>query len=272
MDHQAASIFKVSTAIPSFLDSTQYSVGLYNFLQKHKDQNTLSNLAKDDGNIHCVFICCDLPYQYLDDYFVKLGEIPFHPLQNKNLLDVDLHRYDEAWEWDAGQALSTLYGLSTSELTSLSTSIHKDVHINVSSSPLLGSGHVLLDLRSSADFDVCHLPGAVNRPLLSCSSSTPSPFFNPQLLESQWLELESVFDISTVEILSNKSVFLVCYDGDTSRIATSVLRAKGISACSIRLGVRDLNFDGTLCQSVDDKVIFIGANFAHQAPSMRVVV
>ena len=40
------------------------------------------DLAQGDSEIHCVFICCDLPYQYLDDYFVKLGESYFHPIQN----------------------------------------------------------------------------------------------------------------------------------------------------------------------------------------------
>jgi hypothetical protein len=57
-------------------------IGLYNFLQKRKDAGTLKDLAQDDGEIHCVFVCCDLPYQYLDDYFVKLGEDYFHPIQN----------------------------------------------------------------------------------------------------------------------------------------------------------------------------------------------
>lgn len=57
-------------------------VGLYNYLRKRKDAGTLKELAGDDGEIHCVFICCDLPYQYLDDYFVKLGESYFHPIQN----------------------------------------------------------------------------------------------------------------------------------------------------------------------------------------------
>jgi cysteine synthase A len=57
-------------------------IGLYNYLQKRKEQGTLRQLAGDDGEIHCVFVCCDLPYQYLEDYFVKLGEDYFHPIQN----------------------------------------------------------------------------------------------------------------------------------------------------------------------------------------------
>lgn len=54
--------------------------GLYNFLQKRKDAGTLPELAGEDGSIHCVFICCDLPYQYLDEYFSKLNSKSFHPI------------------------------------------------------------------------------------------------------------------------------------------------------------------------------------------------
>lgn len=57
--------------------------GLYNFLAKRKEAGTLEELAAEDGQIHCVFICCDLPYQYLNEYFEKLGEEHFHPIQNE---------------------------------------------------------------------------------------------------------------------------------------------------------------------------------------------
>lgn len=61
----------------------KFCIGLYNYLQKQKDAGTLRDLVQDDGEVHCVFLCCDLPYQYLNDYFVKLGESYFHPIQNK---------------------------------------------------------------------------------------------------------------------------------------------------------------------------------------------
>jgi hypothetical protein len=34
----------------------------------------LSELRGQDGFIHCVFLCCDLPYQYVGEYFQKLGD------------------------------------------------------------------------------------------------------------------------------------------------------------------------------------------------------
>ena len=56
---------------------------LYNFLHTHRDRGSLLSLAGPDGTVSCVFMCCDLPYQYLDDYFVKLGEENFCPIMNK---------------------------------------------------------------------------------------------------------------------------------------------------------------------------------------------
>jgi hypothetical protein len=57
--------------------------GLFNMLEKRKTAGTLSELAGEDGEIHCVFLCCDLPYQYIDEYYDKLGQENFHPIQNQ---------------------------------------------------------------------------------------------------------------------------------------------------------------------------------------------
>lgn len=57
--------------------------GLLQFLEKRKKKGNLHELAGEDGEIHCVFLCCDLPYQYVDEYFDKLGEEHFRPIVNK---------------------------------------------------------------------------------------------------------------------------------------------------------------------------------------------
>lgn len=201
--------------------------GLFNFIQKQKSNGTLETLRGDDGNIHCVFLACDLPYQYLGEYFDKLGEEPFHPLVNENLLGVDTYRYDEAWEVHQKSFSDTLYSSSPCEV--------------VTASPSLASENTILDLRTAEDFADHHLPGAISRPLSSHDSSTPSPFSDPAVLEAQWKELESVFDLTTIGLLKRAGgVWLVCYGGDTSRVATSVLRAKGVSANSLKGGMLSL--------------------------------
>lgn len=62
--------------------------GLLQQLESRKKQGTLSQLADASGEIKCVFICCDLPYQYLNEYFDKLGPEKFKPLHN----EVSCHR------------------------------------------------------------------------------------------------------------------------------------------------------------------------------------
>lgn len=57
--------------------------GLFQFLEKRKAAGTLKDLAGEDGEIHCVFLCCDLPYQYVQEYFDKLGEKYFRPIINE---------------------------------------------------------------------------------------------------------------------------------------------------------------------------------------------
>ena len=57
--------------------------GLFQMLEKRKAAGTLSELAGQDGLIHSVFLCCDLPYQYIDEYFQKLGDEKFHPIVNE---------------------------------------------------------------------------------------------------------------------------------------------------------------------------------------------
>lgn len=57
--------------------------GLLQRLERRKQEGTLSQLAGSNGEINCVFMCCDLPYQYINEYFDKLGAEKFHPIQNE---------------------------------------------------------------------------------------------------------------------------------------------------------------------------------------------
>lgn len=76
-------------------------------------------------------------------------------------------------------------------------------------------------------------------PLKSCNASTSSPFFDATVLERQWKELEATFTRDRISAydLAGKQVYIVCYQGDTARVATSVLRAKGITASSVKGGM-----------------------------------
>jgi cysteine synthase len=58
--------------------------GLLNTLEKMKAAGTLPALGGSSNSlIHCVFLCCDLPYQYIGEYFSKLGKESFPPIHNE---------------------------------------------------------------------------------------------------------------------------------------------------------------------------------------------
>lgn len=63
------------------------------------------------------------------------------------------------------------------------------------------------------------------------------------MLANLWKRLEETFKVPSAELqalLQGRRVLLLCYDGDSARVATSVLRAKGHEAESIRGGFRAL--------------------------------
>jgi rhodanese-related sulfurtransferase len=230
--HHRASISRV--CVTGTVDTKLTSRGLLNYLEKRKAAGTLSELAGPEGQVKCVFICCDLPYQYIDEYFDKVSEEEFRPIQNlvgappcfttcpdslQNLAAVDLHRYDEAWELQPTEAVSHFW---QSVLTDQPT--------------------VLIDLRKPGDFIASQIPSSYNLPLQSLNASTTSPFFDAAVLEKQWKELDAMFSQNTLNAydLAGKKIGVLCYDGDTARVATSVLRAKGIAASSIKGGFQAL--------------------------------
>ena len=60
--------------------------GLVKYLEKLRISGKLSDLSDAvTGEVLCVFICCDLPYQYIDGYFDNLNEDQFPPIVNKVL-------------------------------------------------------------------------------------------------------------------------------------------------------------------------------------------
>jgi hypothetical protein len=80
-----------------------------------------------------------------------------------------------------------------------------------------------------------------------------SPYYDADLLERQWRELNTMFTDGTQQFSlasgSDVIVLLLCYDGDTSRLASSILRAKGVEAFSLKGGA--LGISGPLGKLTD---------------------
>ncbi|KAK2600295.1 hypothetical protein QQS21_004936 [Conoideocrella luteorostrata] len=206
--------------------------GLFQFIEKRKAEGDLSQLAGPDGEIHCAFLCCDLPYQYVSEYFDKLGETFFPSIKNEELLGVDTYRYDEAWEKDAAEALITFFGGSKA--------VSSDILLH-NSPARPKSDMTIIDLRQAADFEEFHVPGSTNIPFVQ--EDQGSPFSDPKVLKTLWTRLEETFKVPNQELQSlihGKRVLLLCYDGDSSRVANSVLRSKGYETESIRGGYKVL--------------------------------
>ena len=154
-------------------------------------------------------------------------------LPHQELAKVDLYRYDESWERSPIVLFTHFYETTQSPAQSLLSNI------------VLRPGCCVLDLRTALDFSTWHLPGSVNVPLDSLNSHSPKPFANPAVLEAQWAELETLFKTDhRLSQLRGQHVLVICYNGDTARVATSVLRAKGIEGDSLRGGYQALRDHG----------------------------
>lgn len=58
--------------------------GLFHWLEKTKDAGELDmHRELRSGVVNCVFICCDLPQQYMEGYFARLSGDDFQPIQNE---------------------------------------------------------------------------------------------------------------------------------------------------------------------------------------------
>ncbi|KAF6827317.1 Cysteine synthase K/M:Cysteine synthase B [Colletotrichum musicola] len=103
------------------------------------------------------------------------------------------------------------------------------------------SSPLVIDLRSSRDFSRSHMPGAYN---LSLDDSVPGAnsgvdlFADAGAVHAAWSNLKTMFDTARATELIDRSrkanvpVLVVCYNGEVSRLATSVLRRKGVEAFS----------------------------------------
>lgn len=238
--------------------------GLHQLLEKRRAAGTLGELAGPDGEVHCVFLCCDLPYQYVNEYFDKLGAAYFAPIDNEvrcdrplpvgprlrlttsqELLGVDTHRYDERWERTAADALDDFYGVDEAAMGDalrlaprLATG---DGGVELDGLVRRKPGTAVIDLREAADFARFHLPGSANVPLVRADAA--GPFSDAAALAALWRRLEAAFAPPRPELAAAQRaqrVLLLCYDGDSARVATSVLRARGCAADSVRGGFRAL--------------------------------
>ncbi|KAJ7505633.1 putative cysteine synthase B [Mycena galericulata] len=196
-------------------------LGLFKFLDKKRVAGEFDSLRNSDGNIPCVFICCDQPFQYISEYFDKLGPSYFLPIRNSELIGVDLYNYNVDWEITPATAHETIAAA---------------LGLGQSVSPKLA----VLDLRDGADFTAGHLPGALNLPL--GARAAPNPYKDPPTMVKQFALLDARLAADDAEFgaasaLEGCVVLTVSYKGHVGRLAMSILRNRGIVAHCVMGGV-----------------------------------
>ncbi|KAJ7122549.1 tryptophan synthase beta subunit-like PLP-dependent enzyme [Mycena crocata] len=188
-------------------------LGLLKFLERKKAVGEFDALRNEEGNIPCVFITCDQPFQYIAEYFEKLGPSYFLPIHNSELIGVDPYNYNIEWEITPATAhdmLSTVPGIA------------------------------VLDLRDADDFAAAHIAGALN--LAFGVRAAANPYKHPPtmvwqfgLLDTRLAATDAEFGASSA--LQGKVVLTLSYKGHVGRLAMSILRNRGLVAHCVMGGV-----------------------------------
>jgi cysteine synthase A len=147
------------------------------------------------------------------------------------MLIVDTEEYDAAWEISLEDASRKIYG----------TEYPHDKEMLPADNPSVSPTTKILDLRAPEDFDKGHLPGSISSPLANLTATSPIPFDDPEALQSQWKDLVRKVageDFRQTIGDDKKPLVVVCYNGETARLATSLMRSRGIEAYSIAGGAR----------------------------------
>ncbi|KAF7585768.1 hypothetical protein BBP40_010141, partial [Aspergillus hancockii] len=223
--------------------------GLITYLNEVKAAGRLSEFVDSNtGEIHCAFICADLPYQYIDGYHSKLHESEFPSISDQHLFTCDQDYYDKSWFLIPEHAVTFLYkhGIS-SPLFCPSPSVKNSSARVCPCAPHILHGScgdegmlVLVDLRPESAFAEGHIKTSQNLPL----SETIDDFFgDSHAVQKRWLELTDL--LAREQWLLERTpetqtrfgpVLIVCAEGDTGRMAVSMLRARGRVAFSLEGG------------------------------------
>ncbi|KAI1498878.1 cysteine synthase [Biscogniauxia marginata] len=212
--------------------------GLMKYLNSIEAAGELRGLADPTtGEINCVFTCSDLPYQYIDGYFQRLGEEEFPRIENEILLDCDQYRYDERWEMQPEEATRLIVAAPRLDNQHISVT-HNDKGEErreiVSTNNTRNKGSlIVIDLRAPEDYLISHVPQSTSLPLPGINPGIKDLFGDSGMIQAFWTRLHQLFDENSKMLCNASPVLVLCYDGEVARLATSILRARGVEAHSV---------------------------------------
>lgn len=106
------------------------------------------------------------------------------------------------------------------------------------------SSTVIMDLRSTSDFCIRHIPGSFSAPLpgLHKGLAGGDLFGDPQAVFNVWENIQKWLRESEVSrylergILSRNKVLILCYDGFASQLVSSIFRDRNVEAFPVQGG------------------------------------
>lgn len=212
--------------------------GLHAFLADKQAAGRLQDLADPvTSEVACAFLCCDLPYQYLDTYFQKADPQVFNPNWNHNFLHIDQGPCNPLWELimpEVAKKISLRLCRNGPRVPCANTGNRTASCCASLNDDALG----ILDLRQPDAFASEHAVGSINTSLPSLSCGMVSPFADLTVLETQHHNLQQMAQDCCLmgRLRRGRGILAVCYNGETTRLAASVLRAAGVEAFSLRGG------------------------------------
>lgn len=114
--------------------------GLYQYIRKLISNEELDSVRNTNGEVVCVFVCCDTPFLYIDEYFEHLRDKHFITVKNENLLE-------------KGSTKESKKVINKMKIVSYSCKYVYEKIYNVHE-----SDYLLLDLRKDSDFSNFHIP------------------------------------------------------------------------------------------------------------------
>ena len=188
--------------------------GLLKFLGDLKRNGKLNDLRNKNGKINCVFICCDSPFLYMEDYFLHLEESKFPEVKNEELLlnkcnfDRNKINHDHSFDVPVEEVYEMIYSENKKKLWGL---IRKGSEIKMKDQILV------IDIRANSEFEHFHLLGSEN------------------------MVLSNVIDNlkKYVKRMKGKKVIVVCNFGVKSKQIVKLLRNQGIEAYSLKGGLTE---------------------------------
>lgn len=131
--------------------------GLLSYLKKSKKRGELKNLKNKKGLINAVFIACDTPFIYLDEYFKYLDKKNFPKIKNEKILlyknenELNNKTHKTSLEIDPKKAFKEIFNSSK-----------KEIEKKLSSGQEIKTKILVIDIRDKYEFYHYSIPGSIN--------------------------------------------------------------------------------------------------------------